>query len=81
MSMSDKSLGFLIWTLSVTFFIYYFIWLFITPFLPSNHMLQSAFLDYELGIFIPVFLFVCAVSLIGFYLSFILIKASAVKRS
>nr|CCA22231.1 conserved hypothetical protein [Albugo laibachii Nc14] len=69
MSVSDKTAGVIVLSLSSILYAYYTVWVILTPFIDSDHPIQRIFAPYHFALVLPaiilVLLFTIAVTYIG----------------
>ncbi|KYR00134.1 dolichyl-phosphate mannosyltransferase 2 regulatory subunit [Tieghemostelium lacteum] len=75
MSLSDKCIGAVMLLFSIFVFVYYTIWVMVTPFIDRDHWVQSYFLPREYGIIIPLVLLVLGITSIGTFLGLVMVKS------
>ncbi|QPG74325.1 hypothetical protein FOA43_001652 [Brettanomyces nanus] len=75
----DQLIGLLMLLAATAIFVYYSIWTFVLPFLDEDQFIQKFFLPREYAIKIPVVLLIIGVTLIGIFISNVLIKSTKKK--
>ncbi|VEU23007.1 DEKNAAC104000 [Brettanomyces naardenensis] len=79
-SSTDQLVGFLMLLAATAIFVYYTVWTFVLPFLDDDKCIQKFFLPREYAIKIPVVLLIIGVTLIGVFISSVLIKTTNKKK-
>mmetsp|Transcript_13018 Transcript_13018/g.19671 ORF Transcript_13018/g.19671 Transcript_13018/m.19671 type:complete len:80 (+) Transcript_13018:143-382(+) len=79
--MMDKTIGATLLIFSVSLYVYYTFWVIISPFIDADHFIQGYFPDREYAIIIPIIVAVLGITVIGTFLSLILIKSGRKKQS
>lgn len=77
----DRILGSGLIALSIIIFIYYTTWVFITPFLDTDHILTSIYPDRYYALLIPLLLLVSAITVVCSVLIYIVINNNIKKRN
>ncbi|KAJ1908173.1 Dolichol phosphate-mannose biosynthesis regulatory protein [Tieghemiomyces parasiticus] len=80
----DKAVGAFLLLVSVAVFGYYTIWTIIMPFVDEDHPFHAFFLPREYAIRIPVVLILLGLTVVGAFLSLVMIKSEkkkAVKKA
>ncbi|KAL5392967.1 hypothetical protein PMIN03_005876 [Paraphaeosphaeria minitans] len=77
--MLDRLVGLSMLIAATTVFVYYTIWTLFMPFVDDDHILQSFFLPRVWAIRIPVILIVLATTVVGSFLSTVMIRSNRKK--
>ncbi|KAK3248339.1 hypothetical protein CYMTET_42190 [Cymbomonas tetramitiformis] len=73
--MEDKLLGFLLLSASSTAFVYYTLWVIVTPFVEEEHYLQTWFPDRYYAIAIPAYLGLLLCVFVAGFIGHVMLKA------
>jgi len=65
---------------SISVFLYYTVWTFLTPFLPPSHPIQSYFPSREWAVRIPALLLIIGISLLFSFMVLVLIQDNKKKK-
>jgi dolichyl-phosphate mannosyltransferase polypeptide 2 regulatory subunit len=79
--MSSRGFGLGLVSVSVGLFLYYSFWVLVTPFIDTNHWLQSYFPDRSYALVIPTLLCVVAVSIVSSFVALVMIRSSKPKQN
>ncbi|KAK1781717.1 dolichol phosphate-mannose biosynthesis regulatory [Copromyces sp. CBS 386.78] len=79
--MLDKLVGLAMLVAATFVFLYYTIWTLLMPFVDSDHPLQNVFPPREWAIRIPVVLIILGATVIGTFLSMVMIKSNRKKAA
>ncbi|GMM29662.1 hypothetical protein DAMA08_024070 [Martiniozyma asiatica (nom. inval.)] len=74
--MKDQTVGLSMLLLATAIFIYYTIWTFITPFIPSDNAIQLLFPDRYWAIALPVLALILGTCLVGVFIGTVLLKSA-----
>ncbi|KAF2438780.1 dolichol phosphate-mannose biosynthesis regulatory [Karstenula rhodostoma CBS 690.94] len=77
--MADRLVGLSMLIAATTVFVYYTIWTLFMPFVDDDHILHSFFLPRVWAIRIPVILIVLATTVVGSFLSTVMIRSNRKK--
>ncbi|OAL56564.1 dolichol phosphate-mannose biosynthesis regulatory [Pyrenochaeta sp. DS3sAY3a] len=77
--MLDRLVGLSMLIAATTIFLYYTIWTLLMPFVDDDHFLQSLFLPRVWAIRIPVILLVLGSTVVGSFLSVVMIRSNRKK--
>lgn len=75
----DQLVGLLMLLAATAIFIYYTIWTFVLPFLSEDQLIQKFFLPREYAIKLPALLLIIGVTLVGIFVSSVLLKSTKKK--
>ncbi len=75
----DQIVGLLMLLVATAIFGYYTVWTFVLPFLSEDNIIQDFFLPRDYAIKIPAFLLIVGVTLVGAFVSSVLIKSTQKK--
>lgn len=78
---SDKAAGAVLLATSVLVFGYYTFWVMVTPFIDADHFIQKYFLSKEYAILLPVVLLVLVLSIVGTFISIVVLKSKKTKKA
>ncbi|EGZ14088.1 hypothetical protein PHYSODRAFT_316945 [Phytophthora sojae] len=81
MGASDKAVGLVLLAISVVVFVYYSIWVLLTPFVDEDHIIQQFFLPYHYAITIPAVLLVLLFTGAATFIGMVMIKSQKKKKS
>ncbi|KAE8993489.1 hypothetical protein PR003_g20832 [Phytophthora rubi] len=81
MGASDKVVGLVLLAISVVVFVYYSIWVLLTPFIDEGHVVQQLFLPYHYAITIPAVLLVLLFTGAATFIGMVMIKSQKKKKS
>ncbi|ETI44668.1 hypothetical protein F441_10595 [Phytophthora nicotianae CJ01A1] len=81
MGASDKVVGLVLLAVSVIVYVYYSIWVLLTPFIDEEHPIQQFFLPYYYAISIPAVLLVLLFSGAATFIGMVMIKSQKKKKS
>ncbi len=73
---SDKGTGAVLLLIFGATFVYYTLWVVVTPFVEDGHALLTIFPDRSWAIIIPVMVLVVAVSSVGAFLALVMIQSA-----
>ncbi|KAF0700589.1 Aste57867_8925 [Aphanomyces stellatus] len=76
---SDQSTGALLLTVSVVSYIYYILWVIITPFVDKDHVVQSFFPERYYAIAIPSILLVVFLTVCSTFIGLVMIRSKPPK--
>ncbi|RMD39960.1 hypothetical protein DV735_g5184, partial [Chaetothyriales sp. CBS 134920] len=79
--MLDKLIGMALLVVATTVFLYYTIWTLLIPFVDDDHPLQSLFPPRVWAIRIPVILILLASTVVGSFLSMVMIRSQRKKAA
>ncbi|KAG3139158.1 hypothetical protein PI124_g17309 [Phytophthora idaei] len=75
MGASDKAVGLVLLAISVIVYVYYSIWVLLTPFIDEDHPIRQFFLPYHYAISIPAVLLVLLFSGAATFIGMVMIKS------
>ncbi|KAG1698778.1 hypothetical protein DVH05_014733 [Phytophthora capsici] len=81
MGASDKVVGLVLLAISVVVYVYYSVWVLLTPFIDEDHPIQQFFLPYHYAISIPAVLLVLLFSGAATFIGMVMIKSQKKKKS
>lgn len=81
MALGDKLVGLALMGVSLAVFVYYSLWVVVTPFLEPSHWLQALFLDRFYAVAIPAGLILALVVFVFAFVSSVLAKSAKKKSS
>ncbi|KAG7380782.1 hypothetical protein PHYPSEUDO_006783 [Phytophthora pseudosyringae] len=81
MGASDKAAGLVLLAISVIVYVYYSMWVLLTPFIDAGHPIQRFFLPYHYAISIPAVLLVLLFSGAATFIGMVMIKSQKKKKS
>ncbi|USP82490.1 uncharacterized protein yc1106_09764 [Curvularia clavata] len=77
--MADRLVGFSMLVAATVVFVYYTVWTLFMPFVDDDHILHSLFLPRVWAIRIPVILLILGTTVVGSFLSVVMIKSNRKK--
>ncbi|KAL6163070.1 Dolichol phosphate-mannose biosynthesis regulatory protein [Exserohilum turcicum] len=78
-TMADRLVGFSMLVAATVVFVYYTVWTLFMPFVDDDHILHSLFLPRVWAIRIPVILLILGTTVVGSFLSVVMIKSNRKK--
>lgn len=73
---SDQLLGASLFSLSITVFVYYTLWVIVLPFVDTSHPVQVYFLPRKYAIAIPTVLVIILITLVATFVGLTLVKSA-----
>ncbi|KAI9917519.1 hypothetical protein PsorP6_012424 [Peronosclerospora sorghi] len=78
---SDQVVGLVMLAISIIFYVYYSIWVLLTPFIDEDHPVQQVFMPYHYAISIPAVLLVLLFSGAATFIGLVMIKSQKKEKS
>ncbi|KAI3680075.1 hypothetical protein L2E82_50812 [Cichorium intybus] len=76
---SNRAVGFILASISVTVFTYYTFWVIILPFVDEDHFVHNYFLPQEYAILLPVYAGVSLICLLSVFIGYVMLKSKKKK--
>ena len=73
----DRAIGFVLLAFSIALYVYYSLWVLVTPFVEDGHFLLQLFPDKHWAIIIPSVTLIVGLSVIGALIGLLMIKGGA----
>ncbi|TMW69589.1 hypothetical protein Poli38472_001745 [Pythium oligandrum] len=80
MGASDKLVGTVLLLISIAVYVYYTVWVILTPFIDQDHAIQRFFLPYHYAIAIPALLIVLLFSGAATFIGLVMIRSKNKKK-
>ena len=74
-TITDKVFGLSLLAAAAVIFIYYTLWVVVTPFVDADHPLQQYFPERQWAIILPTGAFICVVAAAGTFIGLVMIKS------